>query len=157
MRPTLTAGFVLAAIGLAWFTQVDANGSYVSDVLFPSIIVAMGIGLFFVSGTLAATAGVKPTESGLASGLLNTSQQVGGALGLAILSTLAANRTADRLADGSSQAVAAVDGFQLGVPDRRDLRRHRRHRRLRVRAALRRRRPAGRGRGGAGGRLSVVA
>jgi EmrB/QacA subfamily drug resistance transporter len=113
VRPTLTAGFLFAAIGLGWFTQVSADGSYLSDVLFPSILVAIGIGLFFVSGTLAATAGVKAEESGLASGLLNTSQQVGGALGLAILSTLAANKTADTLATGGSQAVAAVDGFQL--------------------------------------------
>jgi EmrB/QacA subfamily drug resistance transporter len=113
VRPTLTAGFLFAAVGLAWFTQIDADGSYLSDVLFPSILVAIGIGLFFVSGTLAATSGVKPQESGLASGLLNTSQQVGGALGLAILSTLAADRTSNALADGGSAAVAAVDGFQI--------------------------------------------
>ena len=113
VRPTLTAGFLFAAVGLGWFTQVSADGTYLADVLFPSILVAIGIGLFFVSGTLAATAGVKPQESGLASGLLNTSQQVGGAVGLAILSTLAANKTASSLADGGSQAVAAVDGFQL--------------------------------------------
>ena len=113
VRPTLTAGFLFAAVGLGWFTQVSADGTYLADVLFPSILVAIGIGLFFVSGTLAATAGVKPQESGLASGLLNTSQQVGGAVGLAILSTLAANKTASTLTDGGSQAVAAVDGFQL--------------------------------------------
>jgi len=113
VRPTLTAGFLFAAVGLGWFTQVSADGSYAADVLVPSILVAIGIGLFFVSGTLAATAGVKAEESGLASGLLNTSQQVGGALGLAILSTLAADKTADSLAAGGSPAVAAVDGFQL--------------------------------------------
>jgi EmrB/QacA subfamily drug resistance transporter len=113
VRPTLTAGFLFAAVGLGWFTQVSADGTYLADVLFPSILVAIGIGLFFVSGTLAATAGVKAQESGLASGLLNTSQQVGGAVGLAILSTLAANKTASTLTDGGSQAVAAVDGFQL--------------------------------------------
>jgi EmrB/QacA subfamily drug resistance transporter len=113
VRPTLTAGFLFAAVGLGWFTQVSADGTYLADVLFPSILVAIGIGLFFVSGTLAATAGVRAQESGLASGLLNTSQQVGGAVGLAILSTLAANKTASTLTDGGSQAVAAVDGFQL--------------------------------------------
>jgi EmrB/QacA subfamily drug resistance transporter len=113
VRPTLTAGFLFAAVGLGWFTQIDADGSYLSDVLFPSILVAIGIGLFFVSGTLAATSGVKPQESGLASGLLNTSQQVGGALGLAILATVAADRTSNALADGGSAAVAAVDGFQI--------------------------------------------
>jgi len=113
VRATLTAGFVLAAIGLGWFTQVSADGSYLSDVLFPSLIVAAGLGLFFVAGTLAATAGVAERESGLASGLLNTSQQVGGALGLAILATLAATQTTNALADGSSQAAASVEGFQL--------------------------------------------
>jgi EmrB/QacA subfamily drug resistance transporter len=113
VRPTLVTGFVLTAIGLLWFSQVSADGSYLSDVLFPSMIVAVGIGLFFVSGTVAATAGVAPEESGLASGLLNTSQQVGGAVGLAILSTLAVSRTNHALADGSSAAVSAVDGFQL--------------------------------------------
>jgi len=113
VRQTLTAGFLFAAVGLGWFTQVSADGSYLADVLFPSLLVAVGIGLFFVSGTVAATAGVAERESGLASGLLNTSQQVGGAVGLAILSTLAANRTAGALADGSSASAAAVDGFQL--------------------------------------------
>jgi EmrB/QacA subfamily drug resistance transporter len=113
VRPTLTAGFVLAAIGLLWFSQISADGSYVSDVLFPSIIVAIGIGLFFVSGTLAATGGVAAHESGLASGLLNTSQQVGGALGLAVLATLAANRTTSALTEGTAQAAASVEGFQI--------------------------------------------
>jgi EmrB/QacA subfamily drug resistance transporter len=113
VRPTLTAGFLFAAAGLGWFTQVSADGTYLNDVLFPSILAAIGIGLSFVSGTLAATAGVKPEEAGLASGLLNTSQQVGGALGLAILSTLAANKTADAIASGSSQAAATANGFQL--------------------------------------------
>jgi EmrB/QacA subfamily drug resistance transporter len=113
VRPTLVAGFVLAAIGLVWFSRVSADGTYLKDVLFPSLVVAVGIGLFFVSGTLAATAGVEEHESGLASGLLNTSQQVGGAIGLAILSTLAASRTTDALAAGSTPPAAAVEGFQL--------------------------------------------
>ena len=113
VRATLSAGFALSAIGLAWLTQVSADGTYLADVLGPSIIVGAGLGLFFVAGTVAATAGVTAQESGLASGLLNTSQQVGGALGLAILSTLAATQTANALSDGSTAAVAAVDGFQL--------------------------------------------
>ncbi len=113
VRPVLTVGFILSAIGLLWFAQVSADGSYLANVLFPSLIVAVGIGLFFVSGTLAATAGVAPHEAGLASGLLNTSQQVGGAVGLAILSTLAATRTTDALQAGSAPPVAAVEGFQL--------------------------------------------
>ena len=113
VRVTLTAGFALSAIGLAWLTQVSADGTYLADVLFPSIIVGAGLGLFFVAGTVAATAGVTAQESGLASGLLNTSQQVGGALGLAVLSTLAATQTSNALANGDAPNVAAVDGFQL--------------------------------------------
>jgi len=113
VRPTLTTGFLLSAGGLLWFSQISADGSYVSDVLFPSLLVAVGIGLFFVSGTMAATGGVAAHESGLASGLLNTSQQVGGALGLAVLATLAADRTTSALAGGSTQAVATVEGFQV--------------------------------------------
>jgi EmrB/QacA subfamily drug resistance transporter len=113
VRPVLVSGFILAAIGLLWFSRVSSDGSYLSDVLFPSIVVAVGIGLFFVAGTLAATAGVAPDEAGLASGLVNTSQQVGGAVGLAVLSTLAATRTTNALGDGSSAAVAAVEGFQI--------------------------------------------
>lgn len=113
IRPTLTTGFLLTAVGLLWFSQISADGSYLSDVLFPSLVVAVGIGLFFVSGTMAATAGVAAHESGLASGLLNTSQQVGGALGLAILATLAADRTTNALTDGVAPAAASVEGFQL--------------------------------------------
>ena len=113
VRPTLTTGFVLAAGGLLWFSQISADGTYLGDVLFPSLLVAMGIGLFFVAGTMAATGGVAANESGLASGLLNTSQQVGGALGLAVLATLAAERTTNALADGTAQAAATVEGFQL--------------------------------------------
>jgi len=113
VRPVLTLGLVLAAIGLAWFSRVSADGSYLADVLFPSIVVAVGLGMFFVSGTLAATAGVAPHEAGLASGLINTSQQVGGAVGLAVLATLATDRTASLLADGTAPPVAATEGFQL--------------------------------------------
>ncbi|UGS37125.1 putative MFS-type transporter EfpA [Capillimicrobium parvum] len=113
VRATLTTGFVLAAGGLLWFSQISADGTYLGDVLFPSLLVAMGIGLFFVSGTMAATGGVAAHESGLASGLLNTSQQVGGALGLAVLATLAAERTTNALSDGAAQAAATVEGFQL--------------------------------------------
>lgn len=113
VRPVLTVGLILTAIGLGWFSQVSADGSYLSDVLFPSLVVAVGLGMFFVSGTLAATAGVAQHEAGLASGLINTSQQVGGAVGLAVLATLATDRMTDALAGGAAQPVAATEGFQL--------------------------------------------
>ena len=112
-KPPLTAGLLMIAGALFWFSTVSAGGSYVSDVLFPSIIVGVGLGFSFVPVTIAAVAGTRPDEAGLASGLINTSQQVGGALGLAILAALANSRTADVLAGGEhSRAVALTEGFQ---------------------------------------------
>jgi EmrB/QacA subfamily drug resistance transporter len=112
-KPPLTAGMLMIAGALIWFSQVSAGGSYLSDVLFPSILVGVGLGFAFVPVTIAAVAGTRPDEAGLASGLINTSQQVGGALGLAILAALANSKTADVLAGGEhSRAVALTDGFQ---------------------------------------------
>jgi EmrB/QacA subfamily drug resistance transporter len=111
-KPILIMGLILTAAGLAWFSQVSADGAYVSDILFPSLLAALGLGFAFVPMTVAAVAGVEPHEAGLASGLINTSQQVGGALGLAILATVANSRTADVVAGGASQAVALTEGFQ---------------------------------------------
>src|SRR4051812_37894341 len=103
---------VLTAGGLVWFSQISANGSYVGDILFPSLLAAVGLGLAFVSMTVAAVSGVEGHEAGLASGLINTSQQIGGALGLAILATIANGRTDDATAAGSSAKVALTEGFQ---------------------------------------------
>jgi MFS family permease len=112
-KPTLVAGLVLIAVGLVWFTQVSPTGGYVSDVLFPSLIVAWGLGLAFVSVTIAAVTGTRPDEAGLASGLINTAQQVGGALGLAILAAVANGRTDNVFASGvRNPAVALTEGFQ---------------------------------------------
>jgi predicted MFS family arabinose efflux permease len=108
-KPVLTAGMVLVAIGLLWFSQVSADGSYVADVLFPSLIAALGLGFAFVPLTIASVAGVKPDDAGLASGLINTSQQVGGALGLAILAAVANGRTSSVRA---APLVALTEGFQ---------------------------------------------
>jgi EmrB/QacA subfamily drug resistance transporter len=113
-KPTLVAGMVIIAAGLLWLTQVSApGGSYVGDILFPSIIVGIGLGLAFVPVTVAAVSGTRPDEAGLASGLINTSQQVGGALGLAILSAIANSRTTTALGDGLNQAQALTSGFRL--------------------------------------------
>jgi EmrB/QacA subfamily drug resistance transporter len=112
VRPTLVSGLVFVSAGLVLFAQVDAGGSYLGDVLVPSLLVAFGLGLAFVSQTLAATAGVAASEAGLASGLINTSQQVGGALGLAVLSTLATDRTQHAVETGFSAPAALVEGFQ---------------------------------------------
>jgi len=112
VRPVLVSGLLLVAGGLVWFAQVSPGGSYVGDVLFPSLVVAVGLGFSFVPQTLAAVAGVRAREAGLAAGLINTSQQVGGALGLAILATLANDRTATVMGDGASQVTALTEGFQ---------------------------------------------
>ena len=72
-KPVMVAGFVLVAVGLVWFAQVSPGGTYVGDVLFPSLLAAVGLGLVFVPLTIAAVAGVSAEESGLASGLINTS------------------------------------------------------------------------------------
>jgi EmrB/QacA subfamily drug resistance transporter len=113
-KPTLITGMLVIAGGLIWFTQVSAlGGSYVGDILFPSIIVGIGLGLAFVPVTVAAVSGTLADEAGLASGLINTSQQVGGALGLAILSAIANSRTTTVLGDGLSQGQALTSGFRL--------------------------------------------
>ncbi len=112
-KPPLVAGSLFTSAGLIWFSQVSPGGGYVSDVLFPSMLVAVGLGLCFVSFTIAGVMGTKPDEAGLASGMLNTSQQVGGALGLAITATVANAATRDAVAGGErSQAVALTSGFQ---------------------------------------------
>ena len=94
VRPVAAIGFLLTAAGLALFTRVPVDGSYVTDVLPPIILASLGMGAVFMPLTLIATTGLEDADQGLASGLFNTSQQVGGALGLAILSTIATNRTA---------------------------------------------------------------
>jgi EmrB/QacA subfamily drug resistance transporter len=118
-KPVLVTGLLLTAAGLVWFAQVSPNGTYVNDILGPSLLSAFGLGFAFVPMTIAAVAGVRQDEAGLASGLINTSQQVGGALGLAILATIANGRTDDVMAaaNGSKAAlpVALTEGFQSAL------------------------------------------
>jgi EmrB/QacA subfamily drug resistance transporter len=111
-KPVLVMGLLLSAGGLVWFAQVSPDGSYLGDILFPSIVLAFGLGFAFVPMTIAAVAGIEPAQAGLASGLINTSQQVGGALGLAVLATIANSRTTDAAATGATKAVALTEGFQ---------------------------------------------
>ena len=108
-KPLLVLGMSLQAIGLLWFSRVSPGGSYLSDVIAPSLFVAAGLGAAFVPVTITAMAGVAPAETGLASGLVNTSRQMGGALGLAILATVATART-DSL--GGHSAAALTAGYQ---------------------------------------------
>jgi EmrB/QacA subfamily drug resistance transporter len=106
----LATGMTLLGAGMLLFSRIDADGSWTADVLLPSLLCASGIGCSFVSTTIAATAGVAREDSGLASGLVNTSFQVGGSIGLALLATIAAGRTA--AVTGVPDAAALSDGFQ---------------------------------------------
>jgi EmrB/QacA subfamily drug resistance transporter len=110
-KPTLIAGLALITAALLWFSQVSPGGSYLGDVLFPSLLAAVGLGFAFVSVTIGAVAGTREKDAGLASGLINTSQQVGGALGLAILAAVA-NAATDN-SSAVSRLVALNDGFRV--------------------------------------------
>src|SRR2546421_1972374 len=112
-KPILAAGMAFVAVGLLWFSRVSVGGGFLSDILGPSLLAAVGLGFGFVTSTIAAVSGVKEREQGLASGLINTSQQIGGALGLAVLSTIATSRTDHLLASHSSNMHSALtQGFQ---------------------------------------------
>src|SRR6266536_533724 len=112
VKPLLVAGMAALSAGLVYFTQVSPHGSYVGNLLPGFLLIAVGLGFSFVPISIAALAGVQPAEAGLASGLINTSQQIGGALGIAALSTIATSRTSHAVASGSARAGALTDGFQ---------------------------------------------
>jgi EmrB/QacA subfamily drug resistance transporter len=112
-KRVLATGTTLAAIGLAVLAATTSvNGTY-PELLAAFVPVSIGMGLTFVPMTLVATTNVSKSDAGLASGVFNTSQQIGGALGLAVLSTFANSATNNALAGGSSQSAALVDGFQV--------------------------------------------
>jgi len=106
-KPVLVGGMALIAIALVWFSRASVGGTYVANILGPSIVAAIGLGFAFVPVTIGAVSGVAAEDSGLASGLINTAQQVGGALGLAVLSAVANHVTA-----GSRDLVDLTDGFR---------------------------------------------
>ena len=112
-------GSALGVVGLLLFLRLTPDSSYLADLLPGIMLTSIGMGLVFVPITLIATSGVPTDDAGLASGLFNTSQQIGGALGLALLSTLATNRTADELASVRGRptelesAEALVSGFHV--------------------------------------------
>jgi EmrB/QacA subfamily drug resistance transporter len=112
-RNTLVPGLVLIAAGLALFTQVPVDGNYATDVLPAMLLFGVGAGVSFPALMGLAMSDADPSEAGLASGLVNTTMQVGGALGLAVLATLASGRTGHAVAAGHSQAAALTDGYRL--------------------------------------------
>ena len=111
VRPVAITGMIVTIAGMALLTRIAANGTYAQDVLPALLLTSLGLGCVFVPLTLIATTGLRDEDQGLASGLFNTSQQIGGALGLAVLTSLAATRTAN--ATGVSQSQALVDGFHV--------------------------------------------
>jgi EmrB/QacA subfamily drug resistance transporter len=112
-KPTLIAGLVLVAAGLVVFRRAPVNADYVTDLLPVMVLLGVGAGLVFPALMTLAMSTATPEDSGLASGLVNTTQQVGGALGLAVLATLATTRTGTLQAHGASTATALTGGYHL--------------------------------------------
>jgi EmrB/QacA subfamily drug resistance transporter len=106
-KPILATGMVLIAAGLLWFSQISTDGTFLAAILGPSFLAAVGLGFAFVPVTIAAVSGVEDREQGLASGLINTSQQVGGALGLAVLAAIA-----NSIIGNSHDPAVLTEGFQ---------------------------------------------
>jgi EmrB/QacA subfamily drug resistance transporter len=114
-RPVSVGGTLVAAAGVYYLSRIPVEGSYVADLLPGLVVMSLGIGAVFVAVTTAANAGVPADKAGLAAALLNASQQVGGALGLAIFSALATSRTADLLASQTDPAEALTSGFRRAL------------------------------------------
>jgi EmrB/QacA subfamily drug resistance transporter len=111
-KAVVVAGMSLMTVGMLLFTQVSPGGSYLADLLPGFLVVGIGMPFTFVGVAIAAVAGVTAEEAGLASGLYNTTQQIGGALGIAILSAVATSVTGGSLDEGVARADALVDGFR---------------------------------------------
>jgi predicted MFS family arabinose efflux permease len=112
-RTLLFPGLTMIVIALGLFTQVPVDGGYVGHVLPSMILMGLGAGVAFPGLVTLAMSGVSPHEAGLASGLVNTSAQVGGALGLAVLATLSATRSEHLIAQGTAKAAALTSGYHL--------------------------------------------
>ncbi len=113
VRPLIAGGMALLAVGMLLFAQVPVDGSYWTHLLPGFLLVAVGLAFCFVPISIAALAGVNRSEAGIASGLINTTQQVGGAVGIALLSTVAITRTENEVASGTAVPEAMTSGFQL--------------------------------------------
>ena len=113
-RVPMTAGALLAAIGMFWLSAVTAHANYFADVLGPMVVLAIGLGMAFVSTSVTAISGVQPNESGLASALLNVGRQLGGSLGIAIVGTIATTVTRGQLATGPLTHAAVNRALTAG-------------------------------------------
>jgi EmrB/QacA subfamily drug resistance transporter len=114
VRPVLTFGLALITGGMLWYAQIPVHGHYAADLLPGYLMVGIGMAFAFIPVSIAALAGVAPREAGLASGLINTSQQIGGALGIAIASTVATSHATALLRMGHAPPDALTGGFKLG-------------------------------------------
>jgi EmrB/QacA subfamily drug resistance transporter len=114
-RPVIVTGALVAAAGVYWLSRIPVDGSYLSDLLPGMLVMSLGLGAVFVGVATAANAGVPADEAGLAAALLNASQQVGGALGLALFTAIATARTTDLLAAHASRAEALTSGFHRAL------------------------------------------
>ncbi len=114
-RPVIVVGALISAGGLYWLSRIPVHGTYLSDILPGLLVISIGFGPVFVAVATAANAGVPPETAGLAASLLNASQQLGAALGLAIFSALATSRTHDLLAHRSATPDALTAGFQRAM------------------------------------------
>jgi MFS family permease len=112
-KATLLPGLLMLALGLAWMTRAPVGAAYATDLLPSMLLLGVGAGLSFPSLMTLAMSGATPEDSGLASGLVNTTVQVGGALGLAVLATLSSTRTSHLLALGYTRPAALTDGYHL--------------------------------------------
>jgi EmrB/QacA subfamily drug resistance transporter len=115
VRGPMVGGLVLAAIGFGLLAGVPIDASYATDILPGLLIFGTGLGMAFVSASIGALEGVKERDSGLASGLINTMQQVGGALGVAILATIALSKSNDLIDSGEERAAALTSGFSAAL------------------------------------------
>jgi EmrB/QacA subfamily drug resistance transporter len=114
-RPVMTAGLIILAAALYWYTRIPVDGNYWPDLLPAYLVFAVGLAFAFVPVSIAALAGVAPHEAGLASGLLNTSQQIGGAIGVAIVTTIFTSETTGKQAHSKHEALSFLTtGFQHG-------------------------------------------
>ncbi|MFB8274294.1 MFS transporter [Nocardia colli] len=114
-RPLIVVGSVISGLGLIWLSRISTDGSYLVDVLPPMVFMSIGLGVVFVANTTAANAGVPAEQAGLAAALLNTGQQIGGALSLAVLTAVATSHTAAQLTAGHPPLDAMTSGFRLAL------------------------------------------
>jgi MFS family permease len=114
-RPLIVGGSLLSAGGILWLSRIPVDGSYLTNLLAPLVIMGLGLGLLYAGVQTAANAGVPPEQAGLAAALITASFQLGSALGLAVFTGIATSRTSHLLAIRTPAPQALTDGFQRGL------------------------------------------